>query len=238
MSFCCCLPVVKKSLEKFLISETYLDSSVSIDVTTCSFSGYNLVQSDHPINVKRGGFCLYYKENLSLRTINVPVLSQCVFCEGTIQRQNGHMIVPYWSPSQTTIEFDKFLSNVEKLLNFVKHYTTWRHWHWLINNNASVAATNIRANPFVTKLIILHWSHFTDHLNLVVDSGVILPCILNVIIKLFIINSILWLNILHMNILMWDYKHLDKNAIAKVLDQVDWNFFIFQQKCSWTSRYS
>ena len=53
------------------ISETYLDSSVSIDDTTLSHPGYNLARSDHPSNVKRGGVCLYYKENLSLRIINV-----------------------------------------------------------------------------------------------------------------------------------------------------------------------
>ena len=60
------------------ISETYLDSSVSVNDTTLSLPGYNLVQSDHPRNIKRGGVCLYYKENLSLRSINVPFLSQCV----------------------------------------------------------------------------------------------------------------------------------------------------------------
>ena len=57
------------------ISETYLDSSVSVDDTTLSLPGYNLVRSDHPSNIKRGGVCLYYKENLSLRSINVPFLS-------------------------------------------------------------------------------------------------------------------------------------------------------------------
>ena len=60
------------------ISETYLDSSISVDDTTLSLPGYNLVQSHHPRNIKRGGVCLYYKENLSLRSINVPFLSQCV----------------------------------------------------------------------------------------------------------------------------------------------------------------
>ena len=34
------------------ISETYLDSSVSLDDTTLSLPGYNLVRSDHPSNIK------------------------------------------------------------------------------------------------------------------------------------------------------------------------------------------
>ena len=86
------------------ISETYLDSSVSKDDTTLSLPGYNLARSDHPDHVKRGGVCLYYKENLSLRNINVSFLSQCVLCEVTLQRQKGCVIVICWSPSQTVIE--------------------------------------------------------------------------------------------------------------------------------------
>ena len=42
------------------ISETYLDSSVSVDDTTLSLSGYNFVQSDHSNSVKGGGICLHY----------------------------------------------------------------------------------------------------------------------------------------------------------------------------------
>ena len=52
--------------------------------------------------------------------INVSFLSQCVLCEVTLQRQKGYVIVIYRSPSQTAVEFDEFLSNLEKLLNFVK----------------------------------------------------------------------------------------------------------------------
>ena len=44
--------------------------------------------------------------------------------EVTIQRQKGYVIVAYRSPSQTTIEFDEFLSNFEKLLNFAKQLKT------------------------------------------------------------------------------------------------------------------
>ena len=85
------------------ISETYFDSSISNDDTTLSLPGYNLARSDHPGNVKRGGVCLYYKEKLSLRMINVSFLSQCVFWEVTLQRQKGHVTVIYRSPSQTAV---------------------------------------------------------------------------------------------------------------------------------------
>ena len=43
-----------------------------------------------------------------------------MLCQVTSQRQKGYVIVTYRTPSQTTIEFDEFLSNFEKLLNFFK----------------------------------------------------------------------------------------------------------------------
>ena len=95
------------------ISKTYLDSSVSVDGTTLSLSGYNLVRSDHPSNIKRGGVYLYYKDNLSLRSINVLFLSHCVLCEVNLQSQKGYVIVIYRSPSQSMVEFYEFLSNFE-----------------------------------------------------------------------------------------------------------------------------
>ena len=47
-----------------------------------------------------------YKENLSLRIINVSFLSQCMLREVTIQRQKHYVIVTYLSPTQTKDRFD------------------------------------------------------------------------------------------------------------------------------------
>ena len=178
------------------ISETYLDSFISNDDTPLSLPGYNLARSDHPGNVKRGGVCLYYKEKLSLRMINVSFLSQCVLCEVTPQRQKGYVIVIYRSPSQTAVEFDEFLSNLEKLLNFVKQsqpsFTiilgdfNARSKSWWPDNITSPEGTDINSLATVHGLqqLISEPTHllpnslscidliFTDQPNLVVDSGV------------------------------------------------------------------
>ena len=39
------------------LSETYLDSNTASD--NVKISGYNLIRSDHPTNIKRGGVCIY-----------------------------------------------------------------------------------------------------------------------------------------------------------------------------------
>ena len=54
------------SLHKFdvmYLSETYLDSNTPLDDDNLEISGYTLVRSDHSSNTKRGGVCLYYKNN-------------------------------------------------------------------------------------------------------------------------------------------------------------------------------
>ena len=43
------------------LSEIYLNSSNSPTDETLEISEYNLVRSEHPLNSKRGGVCMYYK---------------------------------------------------------------------------------------------------------------------------------------------------------------------------------
>ena len=53
------------------ISETYLDSSVSLDDNDIAIEGYNIVRADHPSNHKKDGVCIYYKESLAVQFINI-----------------------------------------------------------------------------------------------------------------------------------------------------------------------
>ena len=47
------------------ISKTYLDASTTSDGNNLEISGYNLANSDHPSNNKRGCVYIYYKIFLS-----------------------------------------------------------------------------------------------------------------------------------------------------------------------------
>ena len=48
------------------LSETFLDSTYSNDDPRLQLSGYSLVRADHPMDTKREGVCIYYKEFNSL----------------------------------------------------------------------------------------------------------------------------------------------------------------------------
>ena len=79
--------------------------------------GYKLVRADHSDNVKRGGVCIYHKESLPVRVINLPYLQEALLLE--LNDQNKKIIISslYRSPSQNSEEFESFLTNFEHLLS-------------------------------------------------------------------------------------------------------------------------
>ena len=50
----------------FCIGETFLTSQIENDDPKLVIEGYEIRQRDHPSDTKRGGVCIYYKDNLSL----------------------------------------------------------------------------------------------------------------------------------------------------------------------------
>ena len=107
------------SVHKFdiiCLSETYLDSTVPLDNDNLVISGYNLIRSDHPSNTKRGGVCLYYKNYLPLRVLNISYLKQCLNFKLQIGDKSGTFIALYRSPSQSQDDFETFSGNFEMTL--------------------------------------------------------------------------------------------------------------------------
>ena len=83
--------------------------------------GYNLLRSDRPDDVKRGGVCTYNKKKQSTRRINILHICQSVVCEVITQRYKGQIVVIYQSPCQSWAEFDNFLSRLGQLVNYIEN---------------------------------------------------------------------------------------------------------------------
>ena len=65
------------------ISETYFDSPVESD-DDLRINGYKLIRTNHPLNTKTGGVCIYYKILLVVKMINISYLQECLLCEVVI----------------------------------------------------------------------------------------------------------------------------------------------------------
>ena len=81
--------------------------------------GYTLLRSDHASNTKRGGVCLYYKNNLPIRLINIGYLNEFLTLELTVGDKSCNFVVLYTSPNQSQDEFDTFSHNFETTLDIL-----------------------------------------------------------------------------------------------------------------------
>ena len=100
------------------LSETYLDSSIPdslLEIDRC-----NLIRSDLPNDIKRGGVCIYFKEILSVRVITIPYLKEALLLEMNYNNKRVIVSIIYHSPSQNNSKFHSFLRSLERLLSNIK----------------------------------------------------------------------------------------------------------------------
>ena len=112
------------TLHKFdliCLSETFFDSSISSDNPSLALNGYRLIRSDHPNNIKRGGVCIYYKESLPIKFLNISNLKECLVCEIIYDRKKCYLVSLYRSPSQDIDEFDYFMREFENIINNISN---------------------------------------------------------------------------------------------------------------------
>ena len=95
------------------LSEYSPDSSIVTENNNSKINGYNMVRADHPNKVKRGGVCAYVRESLPVRNFSNSYLSKCLTFEVTISNKKAYVINLRRSPSQTSDEFESFISNLE-----------------------------------------------------------------------------------------------------------------------------
>ena len=86
------LEAYNTSYDLICLSETWLDSTTSIDSNDLSLKGYNLHRVYDADNVKKGGVCVYYKETSAVWFLQTK-LDQCIVSEGTFKnKKEGHVI--------------------------------------------------------------------------------------------------------------------------------------------------
>ena len=101
------------------LSETYLNHANLSNNGNLKIPGYELIRVDHPSNQKRGGICIYHKDFLSIKVNNVSYLKECLNLSLSVYEKQCNITLIYHSPSQSSEEFDIFLSNFELLLDYL-----------------------------------------------------------------------------------------------------------------------
>ena len=186
---------------------------------------------------------------MALRKIELSHITECLLCEVNLKGQLGFIIISYHSPSQTSSQFDDFLSNFEKLFDNVQIFQpafavilgdfNAQSKSWWSDNSTTMEGTRLDS------LVSTHGFHqlisepthilqnllscidliFIDQPSLVVDSGV--HPTLHENCHHQITYCKLNLKIIYpppYECLVWYFKRTDVNAITTVINQVDWKF--------------
>ena len=77
------------------LSETYLNSETSPDDDNLEIPGCYITRKNHPSNTKHGRVCVYYKNALPSKLINIKYLQECIALEIRIGRKYCEFICLY-----------------------------------------------------------------------------------------------------------------------------------------------
>ena len=96
-------------------SETYLNSETLPDDKNLEILGYSFTRKDHPSNTKRGEVCVYFKNTLPFKLINIKYLQECITFEIRTGRKSCKFICLYRFASQTNDKFESILKHFEMI---------------------------------------------------------------------------------------------------------------------------
>ena len=99
------------------LSETYLDSSIPSDDNNLEIPGYDLIRADHPSNSKREGVCVFYRNSLPLKILDIFYLQECNVFELKIAKKFCKIESLYRLPNQSQDEFETFTNKLEIILD-------------------------------------------------------------------------------------------------------------------------
>ena len=115
------------------LPETYLDSTVLLDNDNLEISRYILNRCDHPLITKRGAVCLYCKNCLPQRVLNISYFKECLNFKlkdrlSSLKTWHFLNVFGLFSPLKKTIQFP-FMFNLyfqQKRPSSCQFFITWQ----------------------------------------------------------------------------------------------------------------
>ena len=102
-------------MHKFVIiclSELYLNSDTLSSNDNLNIPGYNMSRAGHPSGNRRGRDCIYYKESLPIKMLNINYLQEYISFDLKLENKRCTTVSLYRLSSQSADEFEKFLNNL------------------------------------------------------------------------------------------------------------------------------
>ena len=178
------------------LSRTFLNSDISCDDNNLQLPGFDLIRADHPSNTKRGGVCIYYRNCLPLKLLNISYLNECLTFVIKLGDKICNFVSLYRSPNQSEDDFENFCKNFELTLDAVSAANPFlivaigdfnaKSNNWYIGDTTTFEDSKIEVitSQFGLKQIINEPAHiqgksescidllFSSQSNLMMNSGV------------------------------------------------------------------
>ena len=103
---------VMHKFDVICIFKSYLNSDTSSNDNNLNIPGSNMSRADHPPGNRRGRVCIYYKESLPIKMLNINYPQECIYFDLKIRRKLCTIVSLYRSSSQTADEFDNYLNKL------------------------------------------------------------------------------------------------------------------------------
>ena len=139
-----------------------------------------MVRADHPSGNRRGGVCVYYKETLPIKMLDINYLQECIYFDLKIGSKLCSIVSLYRSPSQTR-EFDEFLTNLNLTLGTITQKNPFvtvtigdfnaRSSKWWVNDKTTQEGLLIEEllSQFGLSQVINEPTHISQHFSSCID---------------------------------------------------------------------
>ena len=210
--------------------------------------GYNMSRNDHPSENRRGGVCIYYKESLPIKMLNINYLQECICFDLKIGSKLCTIVSLYRSPSQSADEFDNFLNKLNLTMESITQKNPFltavigdfnaKSSKWWIDDKTTQEGLKIEnlLSQFSLSQVLNEPTHisqnfnscidllFTNQQNLITDSGIHPSlhsnCHHQIIYGKFNLK-IFYIPPYERHI--WHYKHANTDMISKAIQGFDWD---------------
>ena len=209
----------------------FLNSSLQNDDNSLVLNGYKLVRANYPNNLKRGCVCIYLNKSLPIKVINITSLHESFVCELFWNRSWSYIVSLYWSPIESSDDYDHFIKTFEQL---IVHLNSFRPgdvdnvddtWLESITSFQGLYQINNKPIHILSSLSSCIDLIFTNQPNMITDSEVHPSLRQN--FNLLIILAKLFLKIFYpppYKRLVLHYHNANVEAINSVIEYFNWQW--------------
>ena len=79
-------------------------------------NSWQLATAGNPSDLKKGGICIYFRETLPIKMLNITDLQECFICETSLNGPSSYIVSLYRSLSQSSEVYDHFVKTYEQLI--------------------------------------------------------------------------------------------------------------------------